>query len=123
MSLLLLYPPTHKKSRNKKGLAIAEYLYRIGRERRAKQAINFMNPKSYSVLIGPTEAQEEDGIASSDMHVFPNYKSAMTYLNKEVKRQENGERLWVRLSKCEHLHDRNGRWYDDKESVLVTVYV
>ena len=41
MLLLLLYPPTHKKSRNKKGLAFAEYLYRIGRERRAKLHINF----------------------------------------------------------------------------------
>ena len=48
-----------------------------------------MNPKSYSVLIGPTEAQEKDGLASSDMHVFSNYKSAMTYLNEEVKRRQN----------------------------------
>ena len=82
-----------------------------------------MNPKSYSVLIGPTEAQEDDGLASSDMHLFPDYKSAMTYLNGEVKKQEKGERLWVRLNKYEHLHDENGRWYDDKKSVLVTVYV
>ena len=82
-----------------------------------------MNPKSYSVLIGPTEAQEEDGLAASDMHVFPDYKSAMTYLNEEVKRQEKGEGLWVRLNKYEHLHDKNGRWYDNKNSVLVTVYV
>jgi hypothetical protein len=113
----------HTKKAETEGIAIAEYLYRIGRERRAKQAINFMNPKSYSVLIGPTKAQEEDGLASSDMHVFSNYKSAMTYLNEEVKRQEKGERLWVRLNKYEHLHDKNGRWYDDKQSVLVTVYV
>ncbi len=82
-----------------------------------------MNPKSYSVLIGPTKAQEEDDIAASDMHLFPDYKSAMTYLNEEVKRQEKGERLWVRLNKYEHLHDKHGRWYDDKTSVLMTVYV
>ena len=82
-----------------------------------------MNPKSYFVLIGPTEAQEKDGLAASDMHLFPDYKSAMTCLNEEVKRQEKSERLWVRLKKCEHLHDKNGRWYGNKDSVLVTVYV
>ena len=113
----------HTKKAETEGIAIVEYLYRIGRERRAKQETKIMHPKSYSVLIGPTKAQEEDGLASSDMHVFANYKSAMAYLNEEVKRQEKGERLWVRLNKYEHLHDKNGRWYDDKKTVLVTVYV
>lgn len=82
-----------------------------------------MNPKSYLVLVGPTEAQEEDDIAFSDANHFSDYKAAMAYLNEEVERQEKGERLWVRLSKYEHLHDKNGRWHDDKKSVLVTVYV
>ena len=82
-----------------------------------------MYPKSYSVLIGPTKAQEEDDISCSDMHVFPDYKSAVTYLNEEVKRQEKDERLWVRLNEYEHLHDEDGRWYDNKNSVLMTVYV
>ena len=81
-----------------------------------------MNPKSYFVLIGPTEAQEEDGLAASDIHRFPDYKNAITYLNEEAERQEKGEGLWVRLRECEHLHDEDGRWYGDKDSVLVTVY-
>ena len=82
-----------------------------------------MNPKSYFVFIGPTEAQKEDDIAFSDAHRFPDCKSAMTYLLDEAERQEKGERLWVRLSKQEHLHDEDGRWYDNKDSVLVTVYM
>ena len=40
--VVIIIVPTHpQKSGNKKGLAIAEYLYRIGRERRAKLYINF----------------------------------------------------------------------------------
>ena len=82
-----------------------------------------MNPESYFVFIGPTKSQEEDDIAFSDGHRFPNYKSAHAYLVEEAERQKKGERLWVRLSKQEHLHDENGRWHGNKDSVLVTVYM
>jgi len=81
-----------------------------------------MNPKSYLVLTGPTSTQEKNNIGSSNVELFSDYESAVAYLEKEAQRQKRGAGLWVRLQECEHLHDEDGRWYDDKESVLMTVY-
>jgi len=82
-----------------------------------------MNHKSYFVIIGPTKAQEKNKISYSGIERFPNHKTAVRFLNEECERQEKGERRWVALKECEHLHDENNQWYGDEERVLMTVYM